>query len=435
MSTAARKPVWVWLDGATEPALAGHFEQAGTARIVGRFIYSESYAAMEGAYALDPLQLPLARNRAGRSFETRLNRGLFGVFRDVCPEGYGRDLLNFRHGGAGSRLTDLELLEYARGDGVGAVEICEDIQAKQEHAAPPLAAVMEALLDLEPQRHASHAVHQLLGMGTSMGGERPKLTVQADDALWLAKLQDRGDTPHMPAREAVAMQLARDCGVDAAEVRLLRTDNGHETVLVRRFDREGLHGLRHAYLSAHTLLGLDLGSLPGDRLRSYLVLGDRARRLGVPARDIAELWRRAAFNALINNIDDHPRNHGFIRLDGQWRLAPAFDLVPLLQPLPEDGPVLAMAINASGQSQAGVLPLLQSAPHFGLAASAAAQWLLQSAQLIHANWQERMLAAGVGASFCAERQARAFQFAQSLAHMPDTIDQALDAISVKKRRS
>jgi len=108
----------------------------------------------------------------------------------------------------------MDLLEKSMGDSVGAIEICDDIQTKLESSSPPdLTLLHRALSSLSPERKTSYAVHQTFDIGTSMGGERATLTVEKDGELWLAKLQDRGDAPHMPAREMVAVRLASACGL------------------------------------------------------------------------------------------------------------------------------------------------------------------------------------------------------------------------------
>nr|MBF0684460.1 type II toxin-antitoxin system HipA family toxin [Pseudomonas sp.] len=307
----ADKPVWVWTPESTEPMQAGTFSLKSGVRTTGVFSYSKEYIAASDAFALDPLHLPFSSRLTARS---RHKDGLFGCLRDACPEGYGRDMLIHRYG-LQSNPDPLTLLEVSPGDGVGAIEVCENIQQKMDFRAPVAQRLLELMADLPPERHSSRAVHQLLDVGTSMGGERPKTTVQHDGALWLAKLQDRGDAPHMPAREFAAMQLAQMCGIRASRTALHTVGERREVLFVKRFDRADLSGKRVPYLSANTLLGLDIDAMRGDKARSYLVLADRARQIGVPAEDIKEIWRRMAFNALVHNVDDHPRNHGFI-LDG-----------------------------------------------------------------------------------------------------------------------
>ncbi|AOE62803.1 hypothetical protein AXG94_13880 [Pseudomonas corrugata] len=72
------------------------------------------------------------------------------------------------------------------------------------------------------------------------------------------------------------------------------------------------------------------------------------KRRGVPDDDLRELFKRMCFNALVGNDDDHPKNHAILWLEGRWRLAPMYDVVPGL-----DGsspPYLSMAVGRSGRA-------------------------------------------------------------------------------------
>lgn len=427
--TAQDKPVWVWTPGQTRPVKAGTLRYAASPVPRGHFQYEPAYRAMPGAFALDPAQLPLGRVRETQS---RHRDGLFGCLRDACPEGYGRDMLVHRHG-LSAAPSPLELLELSPGDAVGALEICDDIERKLAYR-PPLAAQLLSLLDQLPQERASsRAVHQLLEVGTSMGGERPKLTLEHEHELWLAKLQDRGDTPHMPAREYATMQLAALCHLRVAETRLHRAGAGREVLLVRRFDRSGIEGQRAAYLSAHTVLGLDTHTVRGDRARSYLVLADRARAMGVPSEDVVELWRRMVFNGLVHNVDDHPRNHGFVRVDGQWRLAPAFDLVPIFPYEGQTPGALALAVHRDGAGTVSVEAFLASASHFGVAPAEAGEVLSSMAATVAGRWESTMRSAGVHDDVLRSRQAASFAWSEHVAANPDMVREIADRLTRGRR--
>ena len=106
---------------------------------------------------------------------------------------------------------------------------------------------------------------------------------------------------------------------------------------------------------------------------------------------LQEVWKRMAFNALVGNIDDHPRNHGLLFIDGAWQLAPAFDITPIWRPPQGHGeshlPVLAMATGADGN--AGVEPqrLIAASGHFGITAEEAAQYLLKTSEMLVDRWE------------------------------------------------
>jgi len=262
--------------------------------------------------------------------------GLFGVIRDAKPEGYGLDLLaQVRKVGIDDHMA---VLEEAEGDSVGAIAVCDDVSRKQGFHCPRSEDLLAVLASVPDTRPASDAVREVQGLvGTSAGGERPKLTVLHDGQQWLAKLQDRGDRPHSPLREFVAMKVAAALGVNTAEVQFRRVEE-REVILVRRFDREVLPDggvTRSLYASAHTVLGLDK-QMRGSREQSYVALAHELQRWGtrgdaeggrvVEAR--RELFRRIVLNAVLGNGDDHPRNTGFLFDGKSWSLSPAFDIAP-----------------------------------------------------------------------------------------------------------
>lgn len=224
------KPVWVWLPAHAQPVRCGSFSLV---RGVGTFHYDNEYLTRANALPLDAFSLRFTRSQRGLR-ETRQG-GLFGVFRDASPEGFGLALLEQLRG---TTLTDpMQRLELSEGDSVGAIEVCDDIAAKLSFQAPASEALLEVIANLPPERASSQAAREVKGMkGTSLGGERPKLTVLHKGQYWIAKLQDRGDPPHAPLREFVAMRLARRCGIQAAEVEFASVDD-REVLWVKRFDR------------------------------------------------------------------------------------------------------------------------------------------------------------------------------------------------------
>lgn len=96
------------------------------------------------------------------------------------------------------------------------------------------------------------------------------------------------------------------------------------------------------------------------------------KRRGVPDDDLRELFKRMCFNALVGNDDDHPKNHAILWLEGRWRLAPMYDVVPGL-----DGsspPYLSMAVGRSGRAITRE-NLLSHCKHFALTPEQAANVL------------------------------------------------------------
>src|ERR1035438_461453 len=192
-------------------------------------------------------------------------------------------------------------------------------------------------------------VQDLLLLGTSMGGARPKAVIQDHGELWIAKFARPDDRWNFERVEHAMLQLARRCGITTAES-LIETVAGKDILLVKRFDRQGAADgyTRARMISGLTVLRTDDAVSNRDRW-SYIQLAEEIRRVvHEPKRDTRELFRRIVFNALISNIDDHPRNHALIAPARQWSLSPAYDLTPSPQ-IGQDHRELAMVCGDEGR--------------------------------------------------------------------------------------
>jgi serine/threonine-protein kinase HipA len=180
--------------------------------------------------------------------------------------------------------------------------------------------------------------------------------------------------------EVLAMRLAAAAGIDAAEARVVDSD-GTPVALIRRFDRTKGGG-RLMYVSAATMLGAE----PDDpQEHAYTEIVDALRVHGADAQtDIDELWRRIAFSILVNNVDDHLRNHGFLHVEqGKWRLAPAFDL----NPFPDRVRELKTWISEETGPEASIDALLSVAPYFRISSDRAKK-VLDEVERAVAKWRE-----------------------------------------------
>ncbi|MBU0916811.1 type II toxin-antitoxin system HipA family toxin [Aquabacterium parvum] len=428
-----RKPLWVWMPGQAAPTMAGTLTHTPSG-------YSLAYERdfIESGISIDPVAMRLGPRPISAPH-------LPGVIADAKPSGYGQDRINAKHG---RDLSDMELLEAGAGDGVGAIAVCEDIGRKQNGTTPNLHDLVAAVARLDEHAPASRAIRSVnADLETSAGGERPKITVNHEGRLWLAKMQDRGDRPGMPALEFVAMSLASECGITTPAVDL-HTIGSHQVFMVDRFDREDdpARPCRRLFASAHTVLRLAPASVRGDPRRSYLDFAHEAHRWSNithgPTGDRFELFKRMAFNALVGNVDDHPRNHGLLMVDGSWRLSPAFDITPI-QLVPPPGqdpwPVLSMAVALNGSTVASPENLLSAALTFGIDAQAAGEYLRRTSAHVANSWEQRLRQALPPVSPPADVErivasARgAFAMSEFIVQHPATLDASIDAAAQAAR--
>jgi serine/threonine-protein kinase HipA len=325
--------VYITLPGNVASVTAGRFE-LGSNRAgdpIGRFVYGRSYLENPRAVPIDPVELKLS----GDTYETVQRKGVFGALRDAGPDFWGRRVIE-KHAGK-PMLSEMDYLLQSPDDRAGAL----GFGLSQEPPSPRR--VFNNTLDLEklqtladalvrdeiPNDPAAPQVQDLLLLGTSMGGARPKAIVSDDDGLWIAKFNRHDDRWDNTRVEHAMLRLARQCGISTAESRI-ETVGGKDVLLIKRFDREKTNGgyTRARMISGLTVLRADEGVQTRPRW-SYMLLVEELRRISAePRKDARELFRRICFNALISNIDDHPRNHALIAKEDDWRLSPAYDLTP-----------------------------------------------------------------------------------------------------------
>jgi serine/threonine-protein kinase HipA len=195
-----------------------------------------------------------------------------------------------------------------------------------------LAALTAAVEKLEEDGRLPHEVLEQLEPGTSMGGARPKVTVEDDHRIWLAKLPEKTDRHNMQRIEYATLELARAVGLRVCGTRL-EPVGAREALMLARFDRQWNPDAkayrRYGLVSGLTVLDAEDGYVGRERW-SYLLLADELRRWSSKsAEDRRELFLRMAFNAMVTNNDDHPRNHALVHTQGGWRLSPAYDILPV----------------------------------------------------------------------------------------------------------
>ena len=357
------------------------------------FEYDEAWlTAGRFVYVLDP-DLSLYKGR-----QYPIDKKTFGIFADSAPDRWGRLLMQRREkliadkeGRKPKKLLDSDyLLGVYDETRMGAIRFCmEDggpfLSADREMAAPPWAKLRdleEASRQFEKDESGIEDkwLRQLIGPGSSLGGARPKATVQAvDGSLWIAKFPSKHDDNNTGAWEKVVHDLARMCGLNVPESRLETFSNLGSTFLVKRFDRDG--GRRIHFASAMTMLGKTDGASSSDGT-SYLELVSFLRANGAsPKTDLVELFRRVVFNMAISNTDDHLRNHGFILTRTGWSLSPLFDVNPI--PYGE-----YLSLNVSEEDSTIDFDLaIDTAEYYGISDKEAKKIVEEISAAVRSNWE------------------------------------------------
>lgn len=332
------KTLEVWLDDHLSPAC-----QVGTLahdRGQIRFRYERDWLKDPRAFALDP-DLSLDEH----PFFPKPELGNFGIFLDSSPDRWGQTLMKRREALQAKDEKRPPRTLHAWDFLIGVQDLTrqgalrfrlsgtDTFLGDEKMAAPPVTTLRE--LEAVAHELSNRRIDDLdalrkwlavlVAPGASLGGARPKANfTAADGSLWIGKFPARDDDRDVGAWEYVVHELARKAGVDVPPAKLMSLNNDFHTFCVQRFDR--IKGARCFYASAMTLL-----RKTQSEGTSYLELAQFIRRQGDAEHvdaDLAQLFRRVAFNVAVGNRDDHLRNHGLVLGRTGWRLAPAFDVNP-----------------------------------------------------------------------------------------------------------
>lgn len=303
------------------------------------FQYEPSWLHTDHAFLLDP-RLELWN---GEQYPPA-DAPAFGIFVDSAPDHWGRALMERREAAAARRqghevrtLQDLDFLLGAHDlTRMGALRFRVSPNGRfLDHGANP-APPVSSLAELA---HISRRIEEpgaenlpeyegwlarLSAPATSLGGARPKANFSDKDGrLWIAKFPAHDDRHDVGRWEFVVHRLAARAGVRVPESRLEQLDGRYGTFCVARFDR--VPGGRRMFTSAMTLLERHKDETGGSYLDIAEFISDQGAK-GRIDQDLEQLFRRAVFNVLIGNRDDHLRNHGFTLEPSGWRLSDAFGM-------------------------------------------------------------------------------------------------------------
>ena len=312
-----------------------------------------------------------------------------GAVDDARPDRWGERVIRFIDKPA--RLSLLEYLYFAGDDRFGALGVSTSANEYLPRRLGPLPTLKDAdelhelIRKVQNNEPVPPAQRRLITPGATMGGARPKGLIDIAGHQWVIKFSD-GDPADTPLIEHATMTLAQKAGIRTAQTMPVRLTHGH-AVAISRFDRLG--GLRRHSLSAGVAL-----RAAGERF-GYPELAQLLRRRGVTEGDayvaqMREVFRRMVFNILIDNTDDHEKNHALLMTDAQqYELSPAFDVLP-------SGQALGFQQMRVGEQEADstVANALSMSRMYGLTKVEAVNEAQAVAQVID-GWKEHFAASGV----------------------------------------
>ncbi len=300
-----------------------HGRKVGTLALYQRWLGAFQYDAdwLLDGFSISPFTLPLD----GRVFIPKYDpfEGLFGVFADSLPDGWGRllvDRMLLKEHEDPNTINALQRLAIVGESGMGALTYRPSVQWQSETTQKELDYYAEECSRILKSAY-SEDLDELFRLGGSSGGARPKIMTEVDGEDWIIKFPSAIDGPDIGRIEYEYSQCAKKCGIEMSETRLFPSKTCDGYFGTKRFDRRGTERIHMLSASAllehsHRLPTLD-----------YHTLMKLTLALTQSYKEVEKLYRLMCFNVFAHNRDDHAKNFAFLyEPETGWRLAPAYDL-------------------------------------------------------------------------------------------------------------
>ena len=370
-------------------------------RYVGRLRLVEAGKGVSLQYGVDWLAggFPLSEDLLLTDIEQlpRWKGMAVGAVDDARPDRWGERVIQYLDKPA--RLSLMEYLYYAGDDRFGALGVSTSQAAYLPRAKSALPRLQQAQLlsevvhKVSARAPVSSLERQMLTAGGSFGGAKPKALIDIGAVEWVIKFFDN-EPIDVPLTEHASMTLAALADIRVAETRVVAL-TGENALAVRRYDRDG--DRRIHCISAGTALRAQAIAGQEPEL-GYPSLAQLLRRAGVTdgdenLHDMQELFRRMVFNILIDNTDDHEKNHALQVVaptrQGRYRLAPAYDILPT-----NSGQGYQEFIVGTAQRDSTLSNAMSQCELFGYTPAQAAAEIVRVIEVVD-GWREHFAACGV----------------------------------------
>lgn len=277
---------------------------------------------LNNGFSISPFSLPLIKKVFIPKYEPF--DGLFGVFNDSLPDGWGRllvDRLFLKNKINPVEIDNLNRLAVVQESGMGALTYKPEYRFQTGNDVSNLDILaQECSKILESQN--SDNLDELFQLGGSSGGARPKILISIDNEDWIIKFPSSIDPKNIGEKEYQYSLCAKDCGINMTETKLLPSEICSGYFGIKRFDRK--NGKKVHMVSASGLLETS-HRLPN---LDYNLLMKLTLELTRNYEDIEQLFRLMCFNVFAHNRDDHSKNFSYLYDDNkkEWHLSPAYDL-------------------------------------------------------------------------------------------------------------
>ena len=293
-----------------------------------RYMTAFAYASewLSNGFSINPFSLPLREEPFVAKQEPF--DGLFDVFADSLPDGWGRllvDRLLLKNKINPHSVGNLERLAIVGSSGMGALTYEPEYNISEKSGFDDLDKLAEECSLILSSEYNDN-IDELFSLGGSSGGARPKILTEIDDEDWIIKFPASMDKTDIGLQEYKYSLCAKRCGINMSETRLFPSARCNGYFGTKRFDRmktskddKRIHMVSVSGLleTSHRIPNLD-----------YIILGKLTLTLTKDYQELEKLFRLMCFNVFAHNRDDHSKNFSFIYLDDvkKWVLSPAYDL-------------------------------------------------------------------------------------------------------------
>ena len=305
-------------------------KKVGTLALMKNNIVAFEYDSnwITNGFSISPFSLPLKK----QVFIPRIDPfdGLYGVFSDSLPDGWGRLLVDRMLNSQNinpREISQIDRLAIVGETGMGALSYKPEYNLLEEKDCQEdydnLALSCKKILNTE----YSADLDKLFKLGGSSGGARPKILTKIDNEDWIIKFPSSLDESNIGRLEYLYSVCAKKCKIDMPETKLFPSKISSGYFGIKRFDRKKLSTGAIRKLHMISVSGLLETSHRIPNL-DYNDLMQLTLNLTKSFEEVEKLFRLMCFNVFSHNRDDHSKNFSFIYNEdlNKWELSPAYDL-------------------------------------------------------------------------------------------------------------
>lgn len=303
--------------------------KVGTLAVYKNYLAAFEYTAewLAEGFSISPYSLPLLK----KVFMPKVDPfdGVFGVFADSLPDGWGRLLVDrvlVKNNIVPAALTPVDRLAIVGSSGMGALRYEPEYRLPVKNTDLDLDKIAAECSEILATDYSSN-LDELFRLGGSSGGARPKILTSIDGEDWIIKFAAREDSKNIGLEEYSYSLCAKKCGIEMPETRLFSSNNCSGYFGVKRFDRAAEADKKVKRVHMVSVSGLLETSHRIPNL-DYDILMKLTLNLTKDFTEVEKMFRLMCFNVFAHNRDDHSKNFAFLYDDkeSRWKLSPAYDL-------------------------------------------------------------------------------------------------------------